>query len=64
MTLSASQYMALYAEMEAMRKALERIAAASEAMAWPASMARRQPSAPACACPPGYEPTGLGYRGG
>lgn len=48
MNLSATQYMALWAEMEAMRKALERIAAASEAMAWPISKPRTD-------CPPGYE---------
>jgi hypothetical protein len=56
MTLSPSQYMALYAEMEAMRRALERIAAASDALAQPASVAMPQPTTPPCACPPGYEP--------
>jgi hypothetical protein len=55
MTLSAAQYMALYAEIEAMRRALERIAAASDALAQPASVAMPQPTAPPCACPPGYE---------
>jgi hypothetical protein len=57
MTLSASQYMALYAEMEAMRRALERIAAATEAIACPPSVATTQPITPPCACPPGYEPS-------
>lgn len=57
MTLSAAQYMALFALAERQVVALERIAAAAEAKAWPVSKAQPERTD----FPPGY---GLGTRGG
>lgn len=56
--MSPDQYMALFALAERSVKALERIAAASAAAAWPVSKPLPQPER--TDCPPGY---GWGSRG-